>query len=329
MPAPHSPNLPPPAWQAVLGFAPTARTPAAQLLAGARKLLAHLRREYARCLEAWHQLPDPHWRPYQVFGPHDTPLTPEDAGTPADAAADAVFDLRCPFAFWDPVMQIASALEISECQLTRLCKLASGLSARQWWDVTKARDPETGVRARFREELARDAAEFFRAADPNRATLDELQQFIRRTRRLRGEATFSRAFHWGFRNHARLQEAALVCEDGTVAELEFEWLGGFFQAWRADYAADPRKQTAEGRRAAQEAAARGGAQAAESSSPAEAGAAGKNAGRPSREELAAEVNAFFDEAERQDRARLAAEAAAADAAGTAPASPATPLAVAV
>jgi len=294
----HAPLTP---WQTVMGFAPTRGTPGDELLAGARKLLAHLRREYARCLAAWRQSPDPRWRPYGLFGPHDTPilLDPEaDGQKPVASSQNPVADsqerearslkpspqsaeppspipyptlpipsvpscpscsspspfassrlcasppnpqseipnpqsaARCPFAFWDPLVQIAAALQISEYQLTRYCKLASGLTARQWWDLAKAQDPATGVRARMREALLRDAAGLFGVRAPYDLSLPELLENIRNKRRARGEGVVSRALRWGYRNNARMQEAVFALDGRTVAELEMELLGQVLEEWR-------------------------------------------------------------------------------------------------
>jgi len=279
----HAPLTP---WQAVMGFAPTRGTPADELLAGARKILAHLRREYARCLAAWRQLPDPRWRPYGLFGPHDTPILldpndekPEASGqnpqsssqqpeaavqtlnsqpetlppNPQSAIPNPQSGLCCPFAFWDPLVQIAAALQISEYQLTRYCKLASGLTARQWWDLAKAQDPATGVRARMREALLRDAAGLFGVRAPYDLSLPELLENIRNKRRARGEGVVSRALHWGYRNNARMQEAVFALDGRTVAELEIEVLGQVLEEWHQRAVAEVR---ARNEAAAREAVAR-------------------------------------------------------------------------
>jgi len=281
-------NAPLTPWQALMGFAPTRATPADELLAGAKKLLVHLRREYARCLAAWRQLPDPRWRPYGLFGPHDTPilLDPEadsqppeangqqpkpetappnpqspassiqhpesgipnpSATSPAPAAAapphpqspasgtqqpEAPFAPRCPFAFWDPLVQIAAALQISEYQLTRFCKLASGLTARQWWDLAKAQDPATGVRTRLRAELARDIGPRLANAPPYGVDLRDLREHVGVRRRARGQTTLSRALHWGYRNPTRMQEALFALEGRTLAELEMAVLAELLEDWR-------------------------------------------------------------------------------------------------
>jgi hypothetical protein len=264
-------NAPLTPWQAVMGFAPTRETPAAQVLAGAKKLVLHLRREYARCLAAWHQSGNAHARPYGLFGPEDTPIVfdpePEAAGAqcqqpdppcapaaPGDSASSREPAVQhetlnskpetcssppdpqstaCPFALWDPVFQIAAALALSECQLTRYCKLASGLSARQWWDLVKAQDPATGVVARLREELARDAAGFLAYRDSFNKFFEEFLRHVQYERRMRGGNTSGRALHWGYRNSARMQDAVFVLEGRTLGELEMEMLHGLYADWKA------------------------------------------------------------------------------------------------
>ena len=226
-------------WQALFGFAPDAKTPPDQLRAGAKNLLAHVRREFARFLDAHAHLDDPHYRPYSVFGENDTPGE----------------GLACPFALWEPAAELALRLGLPESTLSYLCKLASGFSARQCWDLLKAQRPEHGVRARLREELRLAGAEFFQHADPHRATFGQLLNDVRRRRRERGESLQSRAWHGGFVNNARLQFAVFALEGRTVAQLELEMLAELFSAWQAQCAADPRKRTEEGRRAAREGAA--------------------------------------------------------------------------
>jgi hypothetical protein len=239
-----------------MGFAPARGTSGDELLAGAKKLLAHLRREYARCLAAWRQLPDPRWRPYHLFGPHDTPilLDPEADSQPPEANGqqpkpetappnsqspassiqqpEAPAAARCPFAFWDPLVQIAAALQISEYQLTRFCKLASGLTARQWWDLAKAQDPATGVRTRLRAELARDIGPRLANAPPYGVDLRDLREHVGVRRRARGQTTLSRALHWGYRNPTRMQEALFAFEGRTLAELEMAVLAELLEDWR-------------------------------------------------------------------------------------------------
>jgi len=139
---------------------------------------------------------------------------------------------------FEPARQIANKLDLSLHTLDGLVRHATGLSAREWWDVLRAAEPVVGLLARLRQELhdffaacVFDAAARPPACRRHPPALAELQTALRRHRRARASTASARAWHAGFLNTRRLDRAALLHHRFTAGELELELLEEIHASW--------------------------------------------------------------------------------------------------
>jgi AraC-like DNA-binding protein len=157
------------------------------------------------------------------------PRPPSQAVDPLDAQ---LFEtLHDAVTIAEPSYELAQELEISEAKLNQLCRERSGLSAREWWDVSRAPDALKLIRAEI--ESALDGAVLDRTNQIRKrgVQLEDLHRALRQYRRAKASSAAERAYNLGFRTPARLNWALWVATRKTMQQHEAEILKEIFQTW--------------------------------------------------------------------------------------------------
>ena len=135
----------------------------------------------------------------------------------------------------DPSWQLAGELDLSEAKLNSMCREASGLSAREWWDALRVDNALRAFRAQI--ETLLDGVELDRLPQIRRrgVKLEDLHRALRRRRRDEGQDATTRAWKLGFRSPARLNFAVYTVTGKSMQQIELEILKEIFGAWFYDH----------------------------------------------------------------------------------------------
>jgi len=123
---------------------------------------------------------------------------------------------------WEPAWKAATLLRCTESQLSRICKLITGLNARELWDLVRIR--HAGVKEMFEYEmrLLRYDGFLLDRRTHAEADLEGVSRSLKRARRYTGRLRSTLARRLGFLNNARLDRGFMQATGKTLSELEAE-----------------------------------------------------------------------------------------------------------
>ncbi|MBI3832656.1 MAG: hypothetical protein HY291_24250 [Planctomycetes bacterium] len=140
--------------------------------------------------------------------------------------------------WWEPSLEFAGLMEMTEPRLNSFWREATGMNAREAWDQLRVR--EDGVLEKLKAEIAAflKGRRFVKKEKgkevPRKPGFGEILRELRAARREAGWTRQQRAWDLGFRNHARLNVAVYQVHKKTLVQIEAETVMELARTWTYD-----------------------------------------------------------------------------------------------